>query len=325
LIPQYSAHGLLLASGIANWDTDEDGVGFYNFTQDQSLKWRIHPQLIRKMDIIEDDLLDCVEQIEDQITPDEFDLLGPKNGFAKGFGVLRPGIKVRSELNDNILCVFTPVSNEYDDVCGYFEWYYAPDSEKATPENIQNRMDAVVGSKAYRTFSSPIYNIPSYEEAMLKAGPVLKENADKFGALVWEYHHTHLRGIKDELGAIILKEWKHIVEAQDAAIADQKFGPESVVQAILQDNLYKITKVEADDGQARYYVIPPLSGQDLIFLQQKVSALIGNRFAVDFNKNGTVIEMIDLMPEQVIESWEPDREALIEVKKKQKQVRPSRM
>ena len=224
--------GMRIAAGRATWvcDDDEDGKkGYYNFVDEDSFSWMLNPTDLKRLEIDEPALLDCVTQAEEQFgAPCEY---RPRLGLFPNAGYTNIGATYVSRSNPQIMCVFTPTSTQFPTgnamshdippVDAYFEWYYSPvalskDAHKDIGNFLQS-YDKISGNRASNVVSSPIIKVPSYEEAsVFTVGYMAESIRDHFLQQIWNYHRMTAPGYKRQLREEIVDQWKRVLRARVA-------------------------------------------------------------------------------------------------------------
>lgn len=212
MLPQNKINGMNIAWGRGKWSELEDGSYGYIFPEDDAFKIRLNPQTMEEMGVSEDDLFDCIAQIEA-----EFD--APKDhrlsfGLVPNQGYSHLGITVRSNLNDRVICVFTPTSIEDDSYDGYFEWYYDQRSGFDSLTGFLSNFDKATDGQHSNALLSPI--MPAYGEAVEKTKYMSEEDQrETFLRCIWSYHKTSSIGHRRQLERDLLPKWKKICEEYD--------------------------------------------------------------------------------------------------------------
>lgn len=205
--------GLSIAWGRAKWDELEDGSSGYVFDDVDSYQVRVNPQQMADMGVSEEDMFDCIDQIEERLgSPENHRLamgLFPKSGYSNA------GIMVTSRSNGSVSCVFTPTSDAYESTDGYFEWYYKKPSMIGYGglNDFLQTFDKITGGRESNILSSPV--VPGYGEACeMTAG--LMEDADRERLLqnVWNYHKNVSKGYKHRLEQEIFAELNKLEEVK---------------------------------------------------------------------------------------------------------------
>lgn len=223
--------GMRIAAGRATWvcDDDKDGKGYYNFVDEDSFSWHMNPVDLRRLGIDEQALLDCVSQAEEQFgAPCEF---RPRLGLFPNAGYTNIGATYVSRDNPQILCVFTPTSTQFPTgnaishdippVDAYFEWYYSPNSiskeASKDPAKFLQDYDRLSGNRATNVTNSPIFDVPSYEEASVFTKSYMQEDIrERFLQSVWNYHRFCAPGYKNQLKEDILSQWQRVLRVRAA-------------------------------------------------------------------------------------------------------------
>lgn len=213
MIPQFRQNkisGLSIAWGRACWDYDVD---CYVFLTDDSYQIRVTDQWMMEAGVTEDDLLDCVSQVEDSLgSPEEF---RANFGLFKNSGYSNIGTTVQSRTHPAVHCVFTPTSTEDGMPDAYFEWWYDTSNPAVTDlTDFLSNFNAMTGARTTNVTMSPV--MPSYMEAQeffhknrTEFSPQFREN---FLSEVWKYHQTKSVGFKRQFGEEILPKWVAIKE-----------------------------------------------------------------------------------------------------------------
>src|SRR5690349_10734818 len=110
MLPQNKISGMNIAWGRGKWAELDDGTFGYVFPEDDAFQIRISPEALENFGVTEDDLYDCIAQIEAEYgAPKDHRLalgLLPNQGYS------HLGLTVRSRKNERVVCVFTPTSIE---------------------------------------------------------------------------------------------------------------------------------------------------------------------------------------------------------------------
>jgi len=212
VLPQNKIAGLSIAWGRGKWKSLGDRMG-YVFPEHDAYQIRVTQQYMASEGFVEDDLYDCIEQIEAKYGgPDDHRV---PFGLFKNSGHTPLGLVVTSRTNPSITCVFTPTSTEDNDYDGYFEWYYS--RESAGVDNMQQFLgtfDRATGGRHTNINASPV-TLPGYQEACERAEGVLAE-AEKqwFIRQIWNYQKTNSKGFKYRIEQELLPMWKKVLKAE---------------------------------------------------------------------------------------------------------------
>lgn len=213
--------GIILASARGTWVYDEGEKGHYEFFGRENFAWKNDEKTRRDLGISEDDLFDCIEQVEEE-------LMSPENqevrfGMMNKGGFKNVGAIYTSRTNPEIICVYTPTSLgstpnglHYEDWNGYFEWYFKAQPKEEVDDLAQflNMFDTAVGTEVTKqTTVSPVM-LPSYEEANEFFSVNQLQESDFFLSRLWNVNSSKFmgRGTREQMKAELLSEWKAIVE-----------------------------------------------------------------------------------------------------------------
>lgn len=213
MFPQSKLDGLYVAWGRGKWEEIEPGRSGYTFAGDDSFGYLVNPQTLQDNGISEEDILDCVEQIEDQLgAPGTY---RTSMGLFPASGITHPGIFVRSRTNSHVMCHFSPTSTGFQVADGYFEWFFSKHMGAVDDMGEWLRaFDAMSGSRTTNVTTSPIV-VPTYGEASMKAANLSESAREIFLQKVWDYHRASRIGHKRQLREDILKTWNGLTEGQD--------------------------------------------------------------------------------------------------------------
>lgn len=205
MLPQNNISGLSIAWGRAKWG-EIDGEEGYVFDEPDSFQITVTPQHLEKCGVSEDDLMDCVDQIEDEMgDPEKYrPHIGTDMGLFPKSGYSNVGIVIKSRSNDKVTCVFTPTSVVYGEADGYFEWYYDESNMNGYDSlgKFLSDFDKVAGDRTANIMTSPI--VPSYMEASELSVGLNDVERDRFLTNVWNYHKNVSKGYKQRLEQEIL-------------------------------------------------------------------------------------------------------------------------
>ena len=213
MIPQFRQNkisGMSIAWGRGSWDNE---VGCYVFPTDDSYQIRVTDSYLMDNGICEDDMLDCISQIEEEYGAPSVHRTAL--GLFKNSGYSNLGLTVISRTNPSISCVFTPTSTEEKLTDAYFEWYFnESDPSVIDLPRYMNRFDNMTGNRASNVTMSPV--MPSYMEAQeffnahREISESVKENILRG---VWQHQTTKDKGFKVRLEREVLPEWTKIKES----------------------------------------------------------------------------------------------------------------
>ena len=213
MIPQFRQNkisGMSIAWGRGSWDNE---VGCYVFPTDDSYQIRVTDSYLMDYGICEDDMLDCISQIEEEYGAPSVHRTAL--GLFKNSGYSNLGLTVISRTNPSISCVFTPTSTEEKLTDAYFEWYFnESDPSVIDLPRYMNRFDNMTGNRASNVTMSPV--MPSYMEAQeffnahREISESVKENILRG---VWQHQTTKDKGFKVRLEREVLPEWTKIKES----------------------------------------------------------------------------------------------------------------
>lgn len=231
LLPQNKIAGTQIAWGRGTWGDLEDGRSGYLFDKDDAFQYVVPQQWLAGNSVSEDDLTDCLTQIEKEVgEPEEF---RRGLGLIPGGGATHPGIVIRSRTNDEVVCVFTPTSFQPDflngKVDGYFEWFL--DKKGADTKDLNTWMkqfDAMSGNRLDNITSSPI--VPVYGEALevtAKSSVLSEAERDWFLRKVWQYQKGGCpNGTKSRLAEEILVTWRKVLGEPKAPVVTEAVDPQ---------------------------------------------------------------------------------------------------
>lgn len=213
LLSQEKIQGTEIATGKAKWGDLGDGEMGYVFLDDDDFHWRVNPQTAIEMGVSEEDLMDCVDQIEDQY--------GDHEGVEMAFGMYpdqgykNVGLVFVSRTNPNVRCFFSPTDSKLGWV-GFFSWYYSKEGAAETLDQFVKRFDSMSGNRESNILASPV--VPKYEEAsefLQTRKDVKMEIKEAFLQKVWDFHKNVAPGFKTRLGEEILSEWTELKKPTD--------------------------------------------------------------------------------------------------------------
>lgn len=230
LLPQNKIAGTQIAWGRGTWGEIEDGRSGYLFDKDDAFQYVVPQQWLAGNSVSEDDLTDCLTQIEKEVgEPEEF---RRGLGLIPGGGFTHPGIVVRSRTNDEVVCVFTPTSFQPDflngKVDGYFEWFLdKKGADTADLSTWMKQFDAMSGNRLDNITASPV--VPVYGEAVevtAKSDVLSEAERDWFLRKVWQYQKGGCpKGTKSRLAEEILVTWKRVLGESEVVEADPSLQP----------------------------------------------------------------------------------------------------
>jgi len=212
MIPQFRQNkisGMSIAWGRGSWD---DEVGCYVFPTDDSYQIRVTDSYLMDNGICDDDMLDCIAQIEEEYGSPAVHRTAL--GLFKNSGYSNLGLTVISRTNPSISCVFTPTSTEENLTDAYFEWYFnESDPSVIDLPRYMNRFDNMTGNRASNVTMSPV--MPSYMEAQeffhahREISESVKENILRG---VWQHQTTKDKGFKVRLEREVLPAWTEVLK-----------------------------------------------------------------------------------------------------------------
>lgn len=205
-LSQNKIAGLSIAWGRAAWAQLEDGSYGYVFPEG-ALQLASTLADFEEKGLTLDALMACLDQFEAE--------LGSALDTRQRYGMLRnhgyacPGLVVRSEDDDRVVCVMTPASWEYEATEAYFEWFF---DEKYTTVST---FDTLAGVGEEMVDDAPL-DVPYYESACeVVAGLDLSESRKQnFLQRVWDYHKNTMPGLKPAAKKAIVAEWKGYLSEQ---------------------------------------------------------------------------------------------------------------
>jgi len=205
---QNKISGLSVAWARGKWEELDDGNMGYIFPESDGFEIRLNPHEMLKLGIDEEALYDCIAQVEE--------LYGSPRDHRLSFGLLPDsgysniGTTVRSRLNDDLICVFTPTSQEDRSYDGYFEWYYQEPMGVDDLPTYMARFDLATDSQTSNMIDSPV--MPSYGEACERSEGVLDEvTRERFVREVFNFHKTQSRGYRNRIEEEWLPVWKRVL------------------------------------------------------------------------------------------------------------------
>lgn len=218
-LPQNKYSGFLVAFAQGVWGELEDGESGFVFPgEGNTFTWAHDPNYLElEKGISEDALMDCVEQIEDQLgSPSDQRM---RFGLLKGGGQAYIGIAVKSRLDPRITCNYTPTSNypTQAPVEGYFEWYVAEQSGVADPEAFLSNFEMLAGVDPVAGGDVTPEDLPDYEEACHKLFHLTINESQKqrFLQRLWDYRKTLAPGFRSEVKRDLMKEWNTFTKVDD--------------------------------------------------------------------------------------------------------------
>lgn len=258
MIPQFRQNkitGDSIAWGRGCWDKE---VGCYVFLTDQSYQIRVTDSYLIENGIVEDDLLDCIMQIEETYgSPSEY---RTALGLFKNSGYSNLGLTVESRSCPAVTCVFTPTSTEDNIVDAYFEWYYNPSHPSVIDlQRYLNRFSDMTGARTTNVTPSPV--MPGYMEAQefMHLNPKFTaEEKDRFLRGVWQHQTTKDKGFKVRLERELLPEWVKFLEEQNLNEASSVAGKKLL--DVLTKHKFEPVDADAVDtkhGSTIYYLYFP--------------------------------------------------------------------
>lgn len=211
-VPQSPIQGKLLAIARGTFMYDDGGKGYYNFIDDDAFQWKLNPVEVEKLEIEIDDLYDCCEQAVKQFgDPDDYRV---KMGLQPNSGYTNLGITFTSKTNPNIVCVFTPTSNQGGEWDSYFEWYLKDESmaDQDSVASFFQDFEKLAGDiRAPKGGVASFLTVPTMGEAREVASKVLSDSEmQSFLGKVLQYEKNPWRGKKLQLEEEIIHEWKNI-------------------------------------------------------------------------------------------------------------------
>jgi len=231
MLPQNKISGTKIAFGHGAFLYDEKEKGFFNFVKESDFGWLLPISTLQKENVTEQDLLDCVEQVEASLgDPEELRAVLPF-----GSGLKNVGTVFRSKSNPRVICVFTPTSQLVQDVVplglpeeirpdGYFEWYLS-DEDSITVDDIGSggnnvgamgkwlgEFDRMAGTRNTNVADAPVFTVPTYTEAVQHTSGVMGAvQREVFLEDVHAYHRKQMPWFKKEqLKKQILGTWESV-------------------------------------------------------------------------------------------------------------------
>lgn len=204
LMSQNKIQGMEIATGKAKWGDLGDGSMGYVFDGQEDFHVRVNPQTLMELGVSEEDMMDCVDQIEQQF--------GSHDGVAMSFGMYpdqgykNVGLVYTSRTNPQVKCFFSP-SEADKGWQGYFSWYFHKEEMSGSVEDFVKAFDKMTGNREDIILASPV--VPSYNEAseMVKGMKGLSEDLkEAFLQKVWDFHKNVAPGFKQRLEGEILSE-----------------------------------------------------------------------------------------------------------------------
>lgn len=230
MLPQNKISGTKIAFGHGAFVYEEGSEkGFYNFLRDEDFAWNFPADHIAKMGVTEQDLLDCVEQIEEKFGNAED--MRAALGMPDGGGMKPVGEVVTARTNPNVICSFTPTSMYTHDTRalhieeikpdGYFEWFLTDENfdmkalergDTSVAEYLKD-FDRLAGTRNTNLVDSPVVNqVPTYSEScQMSSGVMGEKQREHFIESVHRYHRMKMPPHrKAELKKGILETWERI-------------------------------------------------------------------------------------------------------------------
>lgn len=221
-LSQNKYQGFLVAFAQGVWGEMEDGgVGFVFPGEGNTFTWA-HDEnyLQQEKGVTEEALMDCVEQIEEQLG-------SPKDqrqryGLMKGGGQAYVGIAVQSRVDPRIICNFTPTSNypTQSPVEGYFEWYVRDQSNTVNDtEDFLSYFEKRAGVDPQAGGDMTPAELPDYEEAChrLHHLDINESRKQAFLQRLWDLRKTVAKGYQESWKKELMKEWKTLTEGSKAS------------------------------------------------------------------------------------------------------------
>lgn len=211
-LSQNKIAGLSIAWGRAAWAQLEDGTYGYVF-KDGSLQLASTLADFEEKGLTLDALMACLDQFEGELGS-ALDTR-QRYGMLKNHGYACPGLVVRSEEDDRVVCVMTPSSWEVDTTEAYFEWFF---DEKYTTMSTFDTMagvDIELAAASAADAMTAVVDVPYYEDACHKlAGleTVTESVKTRFLQGVWDYHKNLMPGLKPAAKTKLVAEWKSFLK-----------------------------------------------------------------------------------------------------------------
>ena len=205
LTSQQKIQGTEIATGKAKWGDVGDGQLGYVFDNDEDFHWRVNPQTAIEMGVSEEDLLDCVDQIEEYYGSHQ--AVEMAFGMYPDQGYKNVGLVFVSRTNPNVRCFFSPTDSKLGWV-GFFSWYFSKEGKQETLDQFIKSYDMLSGNRGTNILVSPV--VPKYEEAseyLQTRKDVKSELKEAFLQKVWDFHKNVAPGFKARLGEEIIVEW----------------------------------------------------------------------------------------------------------------------
>lgn len=223
MLPVNKISGTSIASGNGRWSNVDDKKMGFVFDGDDDFSFLVSPDWMAQNNVEQDDLFDCIEQLEDRISSAAED--GVRGGLVTGGGYLNAGDVVRSTRNPNVVCVYTPVSVNSGECDGHFEWFLDTEVfDVADMSKWMAKYEKEMQGREPTVAASTIF-VPTYNEACERTVGVMSEGErEQFLRNVWNYHKTGSIGYRRKLGEQIVERWAQILDG-----ASRKPVQESVV------------------------------------------------------------------------------------------------
>ena len=223
-LPQSKLSGLLVAFAQGVWGQLDDGSEGFVFPEEtNSFTWA-HDQgyLETEHGVTEEALMDCIEQIEQQLgNPDQ---VRSQFGLLKGAGQAYLGLVVTSRLDPRLVCSYTPTSNYQSPVEAYFEWFLknqSGDTIGTDDDNFMANFDAIAGVQEPAEHDLEP-ELPDYEEAChrLHHLTISEGRKQNFLQRLWDFNKTIAPGYRDAVHEELLREWQDMTQVDDLLTAD---------------------------------------------------------------------------------------------------------
>lgn len=212
--PQNKLVGMRIAFGEATWDDLGDGDMGYVFQPDVGFRWdQDELWLATEKGVDVDALIDCVEQIEDQLGgPDS---VRDQFGIFRGSGHAYLGLTAQSRIDPRVTLNFTPTSVDGSPVSAYFEWYLREGDVLPTDDaELETEFARLAGISLAPDAEAPAF-LPAYEDAAraLAGMPLVEDDRrEAFLERLFRLEKTLGAGYREAENAALLAEWSLMTE-----------------------------------------------------------------------------------------------------------------
>lgn len=207
--PQNKLSGMRIAFGEASWGDVGDGTEGYVFAPNVGFKWeQDEGWLASEKGVDVDALLDCVEQVEEQ--------LGGPDSTRDQYGIYRSsghsyiGLTAQSRQDPRITLHFTPTSVDGSMVTAYFEWYLREGDMLPTDDAELEVEFARLAGVSLADDPEAVPTLPTWEDAahaLARMDLVEEGRREAFLDRIYRLEKTLGVGYRDAERAALLSEW----------------------------------------------------------------------------------------------------------------------